>query len=121
AVEDVPQTLSVAFVYDLPFGANKKFLTKRGVSNIILGGWQVSGTFRASSGVPFFFRSTGQNCNVPGQFRVGCIPAIKPGANPFAQDKGSFDPNELFFNKDAFEADTFNFTYGSGPRISNLR
>ena len=60
---------------------------------------------------------------MPGQFRAGCIPAFKAGANPFAQDKGSFDPAKgPLFNKDAFESvDAFNFYYGTGPRVSSLR
>ncbi len=120
AWNDVPQVFSLAFVYDLPFGAGKRFANSSGAVNKIVGGWQVSGTFRYSSGLPFFFRST--QCNVPEQFRVGCIPAIKSGASVFAQDKGSFDPEKPLFNKDAFESiDSFNFYYGVGPRISDAR
>ncbi len=121
AVDDVPQIFSLAFVYDLPVGPGKRFWNGGGAAGkAFLQGWQVSGTFRASSGLPFFFRSS--QCNVPGEFRVGCIPAIKPGANPLAQDKGDFDPNKPLFNKDAFESiDSFNFYYGKGPRITDLR
>src|SRR5205823_12548519 len=69
---------------------------------------------------PFYFRSS--NCNVPPQFQVGCIPAVSPGANPWAQDKGSFEPSQPLFDRAAFESpNSFNFYYGSGPRISNLR
>ena len=73
------------------------------------------------SGAPFYFRSFGQ-CNVPSQFSAACVPAILPGANPFLQDKGNFDPDKPLFNKAAFESpDSFNFNYGSGPAVSNLR
>jgi hypothetical protein len=59
---------------------------------------------------------------VPSQFAVGCIPAVLAGANPFAQDKSSFDPNQPLLSRAAFESpDSFNFYYGAGPRISNLR
>lgn len=121
AVDDVTHLLSAALVYELPVGKGKKYLDNGGVANALLGGWQVSTTFRYSSGIPFFFRSS--FCNVPGQFRAGCIPAIKSGANPFAQDKGSFDPNKgPLFNKDAFEpVESFNFYYGTGARVTNLR
>jgi hypothetical protein len=45
-----------------------------------------------------------------------------PGANAFAQDKGSFDPNKALLNANVFEsADSFDFYYGTGPRIANLR
>jgi carboxypeptidase family protein len=120
SVGDVPQILSVALSYELPIGRGKRLLNQGGVVDKVLGGWQISNVFRASSGIPFFFRS-GQ-CNVPSQFRVGCIPAIKPGADPFAQDKGNFEPSKPLFNKDAFEsADSFNFYYGNGPRVTDLR
>jgi hypothetical protein len=121
AVDDVTHLVSAALVYDLPVGQGRKYLDKGGITNAILGGWQLSTIFRYSTGIPFFFRSS--YCNVPGQFRAGCIPAIKSGANPFAQDLGSFDPNKgPLFNKDAFESvDAFNFYYGSGERVTEFR
>ncbi len=120
AVTDTPHVFSLAFVYDLPFGAGKRLASGSNAVNKVVGGWQVSGIYRYSSALPFFFRS-GQ-CNVPEAFRVGCIPAIKNGANPFAQSKGNFDPNKPLFSKDAFQSiDSFNFYYGVGPRISNER
>jgi hypothetical protein len=121
ASDDVTHTLSAALVYELPIGKGRKFLDRGGVANAILGGWTASTVFRYSSGIPFFFRSS--FCNVPGQFGVGCIPAIKEGANPWAQDKGSFDPAKgPLFNKDAFESvDSFNFYYGRGERVTDLR
>jgi hypothetical protein len=123
-VDDVPHVLSSAFVYELPFGASKKYLTRGGATNALVGGWQVSTIFRYSSGLPFFFRVNGTACNVPGQFRAGCIPALtKPNA-VFAQDKGSYDPNAgPLFNRDAFEpVGAFNFYYGRGNRIEeNVR
>ena len=122
AHDDVPQLLSVAFVYQLPFGRGKRFGSDSGGLDRVIGGWQVSGTFRASSGLPAFFRSS--QCNVPGQLRAGCIPALREGANPFATGKDGFDPGagRPLFNKDAFESvESFNFYTGSGPRISNIR
>ena len=121
SVDDVPQTLVLSLVYDLPVGKGKRWLSKSNpFVDAVLGGWRLSTIFRASSSTPFYFRS-GQ-CNVPGQFGVGCIPAILPGANPFAQDKSSFDPSKPLLNVSAFEpVDRFNFYYGVGPRISDLR
>jgi hypothetical protein len=90
-----------------------------GISNALLGGWQVSTIYKYSSGVPFFFRSS--FCNVPGQFRAACIPAITNGDAVFAQDKGDFDPaNGPLFNKNAFQPiETFNYNYGTGNRIED--
>jgi hypothetical protein len=62
-------------------------------------------------------------CNLGGNFGAGCIPAQIEGADPFAQDKGSYDPNKgPLLNKAAFEPSTnFNFYWGTGPRVSNFR
>jgi hypothetical protein len=121
ATDDVPQVFSLALVYDLPFGRGKTFLNQNPVANAILGGWSVSSIFRASSGIPFSFRDW-NTCVVPGQFWAGCIPTVLPGANPWAQDKAHFDPNQPLFWKEAFEPEiSFSFYLGKGPRVSNLR
>jgi hypothetical protein len=137
AFDDVPQTLSVAFVYDLPFGSGKHWLgSSRGSLNKLVGGWEASGTFRAQSGVPIFFRNGA--CNVPGQFHAACIPATLNGVPLYAQSRSHYDPNRTdasgnvipLFNIDAFESQAidpstgyhvFNTEYGHGPRISNIR
>lgn len=112
ASDDVPQILSVSLIYPLP-GRN---LT--GPSGWFLGGWSLTSIFRASSELPFWFRSS--SCNIPGQFRMGCIPAIR--GNLFAQDKGDFDPGRgPLFNRDAFEGVDFNFFQGTGSPITNFR
>jgi hypothetical protein len=75
----------------------------------------VSTIYKYQSGVPMYFRSS--FCNVPVAFRAGCIPAIN--GNPFAQDKGSFDPGKgPLFNVNAFTpASSFNYNYGTGNRV----
>jgi hypothetical protein len=120
AVDDTPQVVTVALTYELPIGAGKRFLNKGGGVDKVLGGWQVNTIVRVSSGIPFhIFSST---CNVPSQFAAGCLPGILPGANPFAQSKGNFDPNKPLLNAAAFESpSSFNFYSGQGPRITNLR
>ncbi|HEY8549145.1 MAG TPA: TonB-dependent receptor [Vicinamibacterales bacterium] len=117
--DDTPHVLSVAFAYELPFGQGRRFLDQGGLTNALLGGWQVSTIFRYSSGLPFFFRVQGTACNVPEQFRAGCIPAIVNPDLLFAQDKGDFDPNAgPLFNRAAFEpVEAFNFYWGRGNRI----
>jgi hypothetical protein len=121
SLDDVPQILQLSFMYELPFGQGKRFLNSGGVKNKILGGWQLVTLFRTSSGLPFWFRSG--YCNVPSAFSVACIPSQLPGVNPFLQSIGSFDPqNGPLLNVAAFQDQSgFNFYYGDGPRISNLR
>ncbi len=50
---DIPQILSVAATYDLPFGHNKAFLNQNSIANQVLGGWQLNTIISASSGSPF--------------------------------------------------------------------
>jgi hypothetical protein len=119
AANDVTHVLSAALVWDVPVGKGKKFVDKGGAANAILGGWSLSTIFRYSSGLPLYFRSG--YCNVPGQFRAGCIPTSS--GDIFAQDMGSFDPNKgPLFKASAFQSpDVFNFYYGNGPRITDVR
>lgn len=120
STDNVPQTLSISLLYKLPFGHGQRFLASNGVLDKIVGGWEATTIFRTSGGTPFVIRSS--VCNVPGQFRVGCIPAILPGADPWALGKGKFSPNAPVFNVSSFEpATSFNFYYGQGPRVSGLR
>ena len=114
AADDVTHVLSTAFIWDIPYAQGST-----GAKKVLLDGWTFSTIFRYSSGVPFFYRSG--FCNVPGQFRAGCIPAIT--GDPFAQDVGSFDPGAgPLFNAAGFQSvDTFNFNYGTGARVTDLR
>jgi hypothetical protein len=120
APDDVPDTVSAAFVYELPIGKGKKFLNNPGWFNRAFEGWEVTGTFKYSTGTPLYFRSG--TCNVPSQFRVACIPGVVPGKSVFAQDLGHYNPNKPLFDPSAFEStSSFNFYYGDGPRVTNFR
>ena len=94
--------MSVAWVYELPFGRGKRFSPSSALNKII-GGWSINGTYKYSSGLPQFFRS-GQ-CNLPGQLRAACIPGIRNDANPFATSLDNFDPGNdtPLLNVNAFE------------------
>jgi len=121
SVQDTPNIFTLSGNYELPFGRGKLFAASSGTfTNLLISGWQVSGIFRATSGQPLAFRSG--YCNVPSQFAVACIPSVTPGKSPYAQDQGSFNPNLPLFNVNAFTpSSAFNFYYGDGARVSNLR
>jgi hypothetical protein len=131
--DDVPQVLSAAFVYDLPFGSGKKYVNQSGAVNYLVGGWQLAPILHWSKGTPMWFRSGA--CEVVPQFRQNCLVGLVKGANPFLQDANSYDPSKgPLLNAAAFEPLTtfqpngacpgctgvFGYT-GIGPRISNLR
>jgi hypothetical protein len=50
---DVRQSMNMSALYDLPFGAGKRFLKAAPpIANAILGGWQLGGVVNARTGVP---------------------------------------------------------------------
>ena len=124
-VQDVPQTLSVALTYQLPFGKGYRLAGgSTGIVSKLVSGWQINTIFRAQSGIPFWFRSS--QCNIPSQFAMGCLPAVLEGANVFNQSKGDFDPGKgPLLSQPAFEKGNergvFSFERGHGPRVSNVR
>jgi Carboxypeptidase regulatory-like domain len=121
ATSDVKQTFTTAYVYHLPFGRGKRWLNNGSISNGVLGGWETSGVLHINGAPPFAFRSSA--CSVPSQFDAQCVPAILPGANPFAQSPHSFNPKLPLFNPAAFEpVSSFNgFYLGQGARVTNVR
>jgi hypothetical protein len=86
---DYPQTLSVAAIYELPFGRNKLFFanTPTWVDSVIRG-FQIQGTYRITSGQPLTFSSAGT--------------ILKPGST-FADIAGPSRHDYLqWFNTNAF-------------------
>jgi hypothetical protein len=132
--DDVPQNLSLAFVYDLPVGKGQRYANGGGISNVFLGGWQLSPIIHWNKGTPMWFRSG--TCQVVPQFRQNCLVGQVQGVDPFLQDPNSYNPGKgPLLNSAAFEplssflfTDTssaggptqFGYT-GVGPRVSNLR
>ncbi len=43
----------IAYVYDLPVGQGRRFMSRGGLLNAVLGGWTNSGSFNANTGSPF--------------------------------------------------------------------
>jgi hypothetical protein len=65
------------WIYDLPFGENRRFLQKGLVSHV-LAGWQWSGNFTVASGLPFTIRVLGGMLDiergVSGSLRANLVP-----------------------------------------------
>ncbi len=49
--QDIPQTFVLSYIYELPVGPGKRYLT-HGVASKVLGGWQIGGVQRYQSGSP---------------------------------------------------------------------
>jgi hypothetical protein len=115
--DDVPQTLKLALVYDLPFEKVTSF-ARSGFGRQVLGGWEVSTIYIANGGIPWQFNVT---CQIPTQFAIPCAPALLKGVNPYAQPESSFDPGKgPLLNSFAFESPGLFSTvsyYGQGPLV----
>ena len=49
---DIPQVVALSYTYELPIGKGKALLNKGGVTNQVVGGWEVSGIQQYQSGRP---------------------------------------------------------------------
>jgi hypothetical protein len=54
---DVPHVFNFNSAYELPFGANKRWMNHKGPANWVLGGWQFNGILSKRSGFPTDIRS----------------------------------------------------------------
>jgi len=64
AAQNLSQRFVMSGLYELPFGKKKRFLNAGGLSNALLGGWQVNGITTVSSGSPFTVDQTDNGANV---------------------------------------------------------
>ena len=106
SVQDVPQTLVLSYVYELPFGKGKPWVSQ-GPLTYLVGGWKIGGIQRYQSGQPLpFCCSSG----IPGWQQA--IRYNETGApiksavyrsgwkhlNPFNTSQGSDPSTNSFFN-----------------------
>ena len=124
--DDIPHSLVLTYVYDLPVGRGKKFGGgMNAFEDAVAGGWEVTGITTAQSGFPMSIGPGGNAASVYGgnqhadltgaSFKSGhCggtngVPVIPVGTK------------YCFFNPAAFAAPQ-DFTFGNAPRyFSNLR
>lgn len=62
---DATQTFVQSYIYELPFGRNKRWF-QSGAGQLILGGWQVNGIFTRRTGFPLDFTYDPTSLNAPG-------------------------------------------------------
>jgi hypothetical protein len=80
-----------SFIYDLPFGKGKKYLTNPGAANWIIGNWQVNSIMTFRTGPPFTIGTT----QCVGTFGT-CQPDVLPGKDPKSAPSGGRRPEEWF-------------------------
>ncbi|HEX6771426.1 MAG TPA: TonB-dependent receptor [Acidobacteriaceae bacterium] len=88
--QDIPHTFVISYLYELPFGKNKKFLSGSRALDLLVGGWQVGAVQRYQSGEPFSF---GCATGIPGWdncISFTRIPGTSLSSN--ARRNGKLDP-----------------------------
>jgi hypothetical protein len=60
---DIPHFLSMSGLWELPFGHNKRYLSK-GIASTLLGNWQLNGVVQLRSGQPYNLAVGGDVANI---------------------------------------------------------
>ena len=85
--QDTPHAVVLSYLYELPAGPGKKYLS-HGVGSKVLGGWQVGGVHRYQTGSPVILNSFAQSPPFSGgNFKFSRVPGVP-----------IFDPNKSSFN-----------------------
>jgi hypothetical protein len=69
--DDVRRVFNLSTVYQLPFGAGKRYLSVPGIARTVLGGWTLSAIGTSQTGLPFNVTIDRSNGSVPGDFAIG--------------------------------------------------
>lgn len=107
---DQRHRVSADFAYELPFGANRKWLAGEGVLNKIVGDWILNGTISYASGSPFTARITGASSDIS----RGTNGTLRADYNGQAIDLSN-PTMALFFNTAAFSVPVAG-TFGNSSR-----
>ncbi|MGD1082332.1 MAG: TonB-dependent receptor [Candidatus Sulfotelmatobacter sp.] len=114
---DIPQAFKGTAVYELPFGIGKPFMNQHAITDAVLGGWRLSGTFIYQSGTPYTVLDTGVN----DYSQAGNVFANPTGSSPTSgtcANGAAAHTVTCWFNPAAFEtpAEQGNGAFGFGRR-----
>jgi hypothetical protein len=120
---DLRHQWNANFVYGLPFGRGKKFVDQGGIVDAIIGGWQLSGLYRQSTGLPTGIgngRFWPTNWNVTGLARATGTFEDGTNRNGPAPPGGTSGPNLFQDPSAAVNAFDYELPGGVGAR-NNVR
>src|SRR5437899_2941127 len=96
----------LGYMYDVPFGSGKKWASS-GVSNAVLGGWQINGILGAYQGRQYMLSASGTSLNMPGNAQT------PDQVNPVVAKLGKVGDDGTWFDITAFARPT-------GARFGNV-
>ena len=105
-INDIPRSLVMSYVYELPVGKGKKFAPSNKIVNGAIGGWQVAGITSFKDGFPLTVTNATNNSNSFGGNQRPNITGSVGVSNPNIYE---------WFNTAAF-AQPAPFTFGDAPR-----
>jgi Carboxypeptidase regulatory-like domain len=103
--QDLPQNLVLSYVYELPIGKGKRYLSNTGFASRAVSGWSISGVQRYESGQPFAiccatgipaFAGSVRYNQVPGTFLLSSVytsSGFNAGTEPMLNINALSDPN----------------------------
>src|SRR5262249_34987676 len=95
--QDIPHTFVLSYIYELPVGKGKRFLNKGGITNQIVGGWQIGGVQRYQSGQPLSFSCNGGQFGGPIPGYDGCLRLNRvPGQPLLSPTAANLAPTSTF-------------------------
>jgi hypothetical protein len=109
--QDRLHSLVESFLYQIPVGPGRHWLTDGPLSQI-LGGWQLSGIFSAQSGSPIGITMANANLNAPGNTQ-------RPNQTGEPAVLGAVGPGALWFDTSVFSSPANN-TFGNAPRNGSI-
>jgi hypothetical protein len=122
--QDIPQTLVLSYMYEIPVGHGKKYLSQ-GAAGVVLGGWQISGVQRYQSGSPNFISEFAYNPGnlssqlSSGNFRYSLLPGQPLLVSQPAHWTPSLGANGYYSTCIENSDGTFGFAPGNNARIVN--
>jgi hypothetical protein len=119
---DRTHTFNQSYVYELPFGPGKKWLTS-GFASKAFGGWQVNGILTLMTGTPLTFGADGGTLNTPGATQtadqVGPFKVLG-GINTPSKGGSAWFDQSAFVQPTGVRFGTSGRNIASGPGFFNL-
>ena len=103
--QDLPQNFVLSYIYELPIGKGKRYLSNTGVASRLVSGWSISGVQRYESGQPFAICCATGIPAFAGSIRYDQVPgsslfsaayksgSFNPGTDPLLNINALIDPN----------------------------
>lgn len=96
---NIPHAFVFNGLYELPFGSGRAMMNSGGISDIILGGWQIGGVVTMQQGAPFTVSTNRRNAGFA--FNAN-RPNVNPGVDIRKVTQGNFGNRERYFDASAF-------------------